>query len=86
MYGAPVAAANKSCIPEILGEAAIYFDPSDINDMAAAIRKIMTNKKLRAELIAKGQMQISKYSWRRMAEQVHDVYLSASNPKSQKTD
>lgn len=86
VYGAPVAAANISCIPEILGDAAIYFDPANIQNMAETVKKIITNQKLRSEIIAKGHAQVGKYSWQRMAEQVHDVYLTALSQNPKETD
>jgi glycosyltransferase involved in cell wall biosynthesis len=74
LNGTPVVASNATCIPEVCGEAAAYFDPLDVEDMATAINKVITNEKRRAELIAKGHQQVKKYSWRRMAEETLAVY------------
>jgi glycosyltransferase involved in cell wall biosynthesis len=71
--GAPVAASNASCIPEILGEAAEYFDPLSIDDMVAATMRVIDNPERREQLIKKGTAQVKKYSWRRMAQQTHEV-------------
>jgi glycosyltransferase involved in cell wall biosynthesis len=76
-YGAPVASSNATCLPEVHGKAAHYFNPLDIDDIARAITDIIDNPQLRDELIANGYKQIKKYSWRRMAEQTHTVYLKA---------
>lgn len=73
--GAPVVSANTTCSPEVFGEAAHYFDPFSVNDMARAINDVLSNQKLRKQLIAAGKVQVGKYSWRRMAEQTHKVYL-----------
>lgn len=61
--GCPVVSSNASCLPEILGEAAIYFDPENKNEMIAQINKIITDENLRAELIKKGYEQAKKYNW-----------------------
>jgi glycosyltransferase involved in cell wall biosynthesis len=77
VHGAPVASINATCLPEVLGEAAHYFDPLDVHDMASKIGEVLDDPKLRADLIAKGKGQTKKYSWRRMAEQTLAVYEAA---------
>lgn len=79
-YGAPVAASNASCIPEILGDAATYFDPSNHDDMVRVVGGLIHNNEQRAELIKRGKQQVQKYSWRRMAEQIQTVYTQ-NGPK-----
>lgn len=81
-YGAPVAASNASCIPEILGDAAEYFDPSEPSNIARAVNELITNKTKSAKLIERGYTQAAKYSWRRMAEQVLTVYKNATKQKT----
>ena len=76
-YGAPVASSNATCLPEVCGDAAHYFDPKSPYDMARAIDDILSNKALRDDLIEKGSKQIKKYSWQRMAKQTHKIYLQA---------
>jgi len=76
-YGAPVVSSSATCLPEVYSDAAYYFDPKDIEDMARAIDDVLTNETLRQNLIIKGYEQIKKYSWKRMAEQTHVVYLNA---------
>lgn len=74
-YGTPVVSSNASCMPEILGEAAEYFDPLDTDAMAAAIERVLSDDKLRATLIKRGHQQVAKYSWRELAEQTHQLYM-----------
>jgi len=80
-YGAPVVSSNATCLPEIYGDAAHYFDPNDTTDIARAVDEVLDDNKLRESLIKKGQTQLKKYSWRRMAEQTHAVYLKALSDK-----
>ncbi len=77
VHSAPVASSDGTCLPEVYGEAALYFDPLSVDDMAEKISMILDDKKLRVELIAKGKIQASKYSWKRMAEQTVEIYNSA---------
>lgn len=74
VHGCPVVSSNATCLPEIYGDAAEYFDPLDTDAMAAAIQKVLSSDKRRTELIAAGKKQAGKYSWQRMAEQTLEVY------------
>lgn len=75
--GAPVVSSNATCLPEVYGDAALYFDPLDTNDIARAIDEVLSNKKLRDELVIKGYKQVKKYSWEKMARETLDVYNRA---------
>jgi len=72
----PVASSNASCLPEILGEAAVYFDPRGMTEMAEIIEKAIVDGELRKELIEKGRRQIKKYSWEKMAKETLEIYNS----------
>lgn len=74
-YGTPVLSSNASCMPEILGGAAEYFDPLNVDDMAAKIVAVTSNDRLRSELITHGYSQVAKYSWQRMAEETYMIYM-----------
>lgn len=76
-YGAPVASSSATCLPEVYGDAAHYFDPLSTDDIARAINDILTNPKLRKQLVEKGYKQLKKYSWSRMAQQTHEIYMNA---------
>lgn len=73
-HDCPVVSSNATCLPEVYGDAAHYFDPNDSQDMATKIEEVLSDQKLRQDLVAKGKKQITKYSWRRMAEQTLEVY------------
>lgn len=75
-YGVPVAASRATSIPEILGDAALYFDPDDIEEMVRIMEQAISDEKLRAEMIQKGYNQIKKYSWATMAKKTLEVYMS----------
>ena len=74
LHGAPVVSSNATCLPEIYGEAAHYFDPLDVGAMRAAINEVLTDKNLRKQLIDKGRLQAATYSWQRLAEQTLAIY------------
>lgn len=82
MHGAPVASSSATCLPEVYGDAALYFDPLSVQDMAKVISRIIDDEKVRAELIEKGYVQAAKYSWKRMAVQTRAVYEKVLENKS----
>lgn len=78
-HGAPVVASNATCLPEVYGEAAHYFDPLDVRAMAAAIADVITKPVLRDKLVGAGYAQVKHYSWKRLAEQTLATYNSVLN-------
>ena len=72
--GLPVIAANASCLPEIYGDAVLYFDPHDVDDLITKIKSVISDKDLVKALITKGQLQVKKYSWATMAQQTWQIY------------
>ena len=74
-YGTPVISSNATCLPEVYGEAAVYFDPMNITDIARVVDDVLSDERLRKDMAEKGHEQLKKYSWRRTAEQTHAVYM-----------
>ncbi len=72
--GLPVAASNASCIPEVLGDAAVYFNPLDSTDMAQVIDKLLADPKRLAELKRRGRAHVKTFSWKDMAARTVQVY------------
>jgi len=72
--GTPVVSSNRTSLPEILGKAAIYFNPDDHEEMAEKMKLVLTDKKLYNELIEKGFAQVKKYSWERMGRETLEMY------------
>lgn len=77
VHGAPVVSSNATCLPEIYGSAAHYFDPLDVQAMADAINEVLTDKDLQKSLVEAGHVRVASYSWQRMAEQTLEVYRKA---------
>lgn len=72
--GCPVIAAWASCLPEVYGNAALYFDPHSPSDLTDKIHLIMSNNRLRLDLVAKGKKCVAKYSWSKMANTTWQTY------------
>ncbi len=72
--GVPVASSDISCLKEILGSAAIYFDPLDINDIKEKIKKTLCDRELRKELIKRGFELVKNYNWQKTAQETLCLY------------
>ncbi len=72
--GTPVVSSNKTSLPEILDDAAIYFNPNNPEEMAEKMKLVLTDKKLYNELREKGFKQIRKYSWEKMGKETMEIY------------
>jgi glycosyltransferase involved in cell wall biosynthesis len=76
-YGSPLVSSNATCLPEVYKDGAHYFNPTDVDDMAAKIDDVLTDQNLRNQLIAEGKKVIAGYSWRKMAEETLAAYKRA---------
>ncbi len=65
--GCPVIASNATSIPEVAGDAAVLVNPLDTTDIAQAIHQVLSDPKLREELVYAGLQQAKKFSWERCA-------------------
>ncbi len=76
-HGAPVVSSNATCLPEVHGGAAHYFDPYDAADIARAIDEVISDEALRARLVSAGYENLTRFSWEKMAQQTLEVYKNA---------
>jgi glycosyltransferase involved in cell wall biosynthesis len=72
--GVPVVAARATALPETGGDAAEYFDPLDVGDMAAAITRVVGDRARHAELAALGRARAGRLSWETSAALTAAVY------------
>lgn len=80
-HNAPVAAADNTCMPEVYGEAAAYFSPFDIHNIAVVVDKILIDSSYANKLRTLGKQRLSLYSWKKMAKQTFSVYKSVLDNK-----
>jgi glycosyltransferase involved in cell wall biosynthesis len=72
--GCPVVTSNTSSLPEVVGEAGIMVSPTDTGGWVEAMRRVLSNRELRSEMITKGLEQSRKFSWDKTAQQTLEVY------------
>ncbi len=80
-YGLPVASSKATCLPEVYGEAAVYYDPEDIESIAKVMADLIADKSKQEDLKLKGYEQIKKYSWEDCARETLAVYKRALKNK-----
>jgi glycosyltransferase involved in cell wall biosynthesis len=72
--GTPVICARASALPEVGGEAVEYFDPSDAEDLAVTIERVLGSPDLQANLRRKGLERASRFTWQECAQKHCEIY------------
>lgn len=73
-HGVPVVSSNASCLPEILGESALYFDPDSPEQMAEMIHKGLTDEDVRTDLKQNARENLERFSWEKLARETLGIY------------
>ena len=77
--GTPIVAGNRTSLPEVAGDAALYCDPFNVSDIADKLSIISNNDSLRTEMSAKGLERSRLFSWDNSAEKVWEVINNVIN-------
>ena len=72
--GCPVISSNASSLPEVAGDAALLIDPSDVEGLAKAMQRVLSDPALSADLRARGPIRAAQFTWDRTAREMVDVY------------
>jgi glycosyltransferase involved in cell wall biosynthesis len=76
--GTPVVASDAPCLPEVLGDGALFVPPTDVKAFIDAAESLLTSQQLRDELIPKGRARAAKFTWQRCADLTVGVYQEAA--------
>ncbi|RJQ44235.1 MAG: glycosyltransferase family 1 protein [Gaiellales bacterium] len=76
--GTPVIVSRSSSLPEVVGEAGVYVDPLDMDDLARAITEVVSDEGLAARLRARGLEQAARFSWERAARETLEILRDAA--------
>ena len=76
--GVPVIVGDRTSLPEVVGDAGVLVDPFDVNALAAAIEKVVSEPALRARLSVQGLARAKLFDWRKTARQTLAVYRKAA--------
>ena len=72
--GLPVVASDRTSLPEIYQDGALYFNPSDPADIKNKIAEVINNQKVKADLIAAGKIISQHFSWNKAAQETLKIY------------
>ena len=72
--GVPVLCARATSLPEVAGDAALYFDPGSVDELAGAIARVAGDAELRARLVAAGAERVREFTWARTAAETLAVF------------
>lgn len=72
--GTPVVTADNSCMPELVGDAALLIDANDTQGLADSMEQLLSDRELRDSLVDRGRVRARRYTWSRAAEKLLDVY------------
>ena len=76
--GVPVIVGDRTSLPEVVGDAGVLVDPFDVNALAAAIERVVSDSNLRAKLSVQGLARAKLFKWRETARQTLAVYQKAA--------
>ena len=79
--GVPVVASGTTSIPEVVGDAAVLFDPLSVEDMREKIVSVVKDKELQNDLIEKGKKRLEFFSWEKCAKEHMSLYKEAYRHK-----
>ncbi len=74
----PVISSKVGSLPEVGGDACLYFDPHNLDDLVEKITNVLKDQTLRKKMIAKGKNRMKLYSWEHLAKQTLEVYHKCS--------
>ena len=77
--GVPVISSNTSSLPEVGGDAALYFNPLDVDQLAHHMNTITLNQSVNEDLISKGFLQVKKFSWDKAALETYVILSGFSH-------
>jgi glycosyltransferase involved in cell wall biosynthesis len=70
--GCPVLASNAAAMPEVCGDAALYFEPTHVDAIGDAMQRLLDEPYLRERLVARGHVRVKGFSWQASAERLMD--------------
>ncbi len=75
--GLPVLSSDATCLPEIYGDAALYFDPYNQASLILRLEQIMGDNEIQEDLRAKGYLRLKRFSWTKTARETIKAYQAA---------
>jgi glycosyltransferase involved in cell wall biosynthesis len=80
--GTPVVTSSVSSLPEVVGDAAVTVDPYNVDEIAKAMRDVLTDEGLRATLVERGRRRAGRFSWKDAVARIHEAYMTVLDAKA----
>jgi len=78
--GTPIISSDRSCLPEVLGDGALYFNPDNVDDIVRVINNFINLSEIeRDRLIAHGALNLKRFAWSKLASKTYEVYRGLNN-------
>jgi len=74
--GCPVICSHAASLPEVVGDAALLFDPTSVDELSALLERAAVDQALRQDLVARGRQRSRRFSWDACAENTARIYAS----------
>jgi glycosyltransferase involved in cell wall biosynthesis len=78
--GTPVVASDRASLPEVGGDAALYFDPLCVEDLTDVLLRVATRPEVRARVVARGLARARQFTWEEAADRYIKVFERVSGP------
>lgn len=75
-YGTPTVVSNTTSLPEVCGDATLYVNPNNEDEIASQVNILLTDENLRETIITKGKLRASKFSWEKAAMEIISILKS----------
>ncbi len=72
--GTPVVCSDTTSIPEVGGDAVVYCNPYDVDDIKEKIKMVLNNKKLQQTMVAKGLVRVREFTWKKSAREHTKIF------------
>ena len=74
----PVISSDAASLPEVCGDAAVYFDPANAMELASKITGILTDKALKQDMVSKGKNRIKRFTWEQSVRKHLELFNSSN--------
>jgi glycosyltransferase involved in cell wall biosynthesis len=81
-HGCPVITSNTTSLPEVVGDAGVLVDPSDLRVLVNAVKKVLNDPERRADMVRKGKLRAASFSWKDSAAKMRAIFESLHHRKA----
>lgn len=84
--GLPIACSDRAAMPEVLGDAGLYFDPENLQSLVTVLREVIDSPQLRADMAVRAYKRAMEYSWKRCADDTLAFIAQVARESGRRTE